>query len=227
MNTLSLKRITKDYKELISYPLDNIFFKLEEENIFTGYAIIIGRKDTPYEFGYYLFKFIFPKNYPFSPPKVTFLNYDGETRFNPNLYITGEVCLSILNTWEGEKWSSCQTIKSILMTLFTFVLNEEPIFNEPGVNRNNSNIIPYHEVIFYKNIEVSILKYILKENLPEPLHEFYDIMKKSLLDNKDTILENISGKKNKRVTLNLYCNKCVFLDYQRLKKKIELITNDL
>ena len=111
------KRIILDYKELINDPIENIYYHHDENNIFKGYALIIGPTTTPYENGYYLFEFTFPENYPFSPPKVKFHTYDGQTRFNPNLYINGYVCLSILNTWEGEKWSACQSIKSILKSI--------------------------------------------------------------------------------------------------------------
>jgi len=45
-----------------------------------GNALIIGPPDTPYEGGYYLFKFIFPSDYPFSPPKITYHTNDGVTR---------------------------------------------------------------------------------------------------------------------------------------------------
>ena len=81
-----------------------------------GYALIIGPKDTPYAYGNFLFKFLFPYDYPHTPPKVTYHTNDGYTRFNPNLYKSGKVCISLLNTWKGEQWTGCQTIKSILLT---------------------------------------------------------------------------------------------------------------
>jgi ubiquitin-protein ligase len=56
---------------------------------------------------------------------------DGSTRYNPNLYKCGKVCVSILNTWSGDKWSACQTINSILLTLCS-LLNNMPFLNEPG-----------------------------------------------------------------------------------------------
>ena len=86
----------------------------ERDNIYIGYVLINGVKDTPYVYGNYLFKFEFPENYPFSPPKVKFCTYDGVTRFNPNLYRSGKVCLSILNTWSGEKWSSSISFNGII-----------------------------------------------------------------------------------------------------------------
>ena len=82
-------------------------------------VLIFGPKDTPYENGYYLFKFKFPIDYPYNPPKVVYMTNDGKTRFNPNLYRNGKVCVSILNTWSGDQWTGCQTISSVLLTLCT------------------------------------------------------------------------------------------------------------
>ena len=48
---------------------------------------------------------------------LNYLTNDGKTRFNPNLYRNGKVCISLLNTWKGEQWTSCQTIESILLSL--------------------------------------------------------------------------------------------------------------
>ena len=115
----TIQRLLKDIKQLIENPLDEqgIYYNHDDEDILKGYAMIIGPENTPYFGGYYFFKFDFPNDYPFNPPKVSFLSNDGTTRFNPNLYVSGKVCLSILNTWRGEKWSSCQTINSILLKI--------------------------------------------------------------------------------------------------------------
>jgi ubiquitin-protein ligase len=64
-----------------------------------GYAYICGPKDSMYFGGNYFYKFEFPYDYPHRPPKMTFMNTDGKTRFHPNMYKTGKICLSILNTW--------------------------------------------------------------------------------------------------------------------------------
>ena len=155
----NLKRILLDVKEMIDDPLEHIHYAHDEQNAMKGYACIRGPPDTPYAYGYYFFEFEFPTNYPFSPPTLKFLNYDGVTRFNPNLYINGKVCLSILNTWDGEKWSACQSIRTILLTLVT-LLNEEPLLNEPGISREHPQFAQYHTLIEYKNVEISILKYL-------------------------------------------------------------------
>ena len=115
----TIKRLTKDIKEIYKNPLtdNNIYYKHSDNDILSGTALIIGPEDTIYEGGYYLFSFKFPYDYPHSPPVVTFNTNDGVTRFHPNLYKSGKVCLSILNTWDGEPWTGCQTISSVLLSI--------------------------------------------------------------------------------------------------------------
>ena len=153
----ALRRIISDIKELRKNPLTahGIYYEHDETDMLKGRALIIGPADTPYADGFYLFTFQFPSNYPHAPPKVEFCTSDGITRFNPNLYRTGKVCLSILNTWKGEQWSGCQTISSVLLALCT-ILNDEPLLNEPGITKSHRDYEGYNEIIRYKNIEVAI-----------------------------------------------------------------------
>ena len=52
-----LKRIILDIKDITKNPIDNIYYIPNDENICEGYAMIIGPEMTPYQYGYYLFKF--------------------------------------------------------------------------------------------------------------------------------------------------------------------------
>ena len=96
----TINRLLKDVKQLIKCPLiDNgIYYIHDDDDILKGYAMIIGPEDTPYFGGYYFFNFTFPHDYPFSHPTVEFMTNNGRTRFNPNLYRSGKVCISILNS---------------------------------------------------------------------------------------------------------------------------------
>ena len=56
--------------------------------------LIIGPAGTPYGFGQFEFKMSFPVDYPTNPPQVHIVTTDGgRTRFNPNLYANGKVCI--------------------------------------------------------------------------------------------------------------------------------------
>lgn len=189
------KRLLRDVVDVVKNPLadQGIYYVHSDENMFIGYAMIIGPQDTPYADGFYLFKLNYPCNYPHSPPKLTFMTDDRErTRFNPNLYVNGKVCLSILNTWIGERWTSCQTIRSVLITLI-MILNDNPLTNEPGYNmKSNGNIINmYTTAIAYKNVESAICRMVSRDILPSEFNSFHSIMIKHFNDNYERIYRNV------------------------------------
>lgn len=93
--------------------------------------MIIGPAGTPYADCPLVYSIDYPKDYPHEPPKVAFLTSDGATRFHPNMYVDGKVCLSILGTWSGPKWSPALTTISVMTTIQS-LLDENPICNEPG-----------------------------------------------------------------------------------------------
>ena len=175
----TITRLIKDVKEIIKNPLDShgIYYKHDDEDLLKGKALIIGPQGTPYENGFYLFEIKYPANYPFSPPKLIYRTNDGVTRFNPNLYKCGKVCLSVLNTWRGEQWSACQTISSVLLVLCT-VLNDTPFLNEPGVTKYHIDYDNYNSILKFKNIEVAIISMLTNEEIISQFPEFTQVMKK-------------------------------------------------
>ncbi len=211
-----IKDIKKSYKELAD---NGIYYNHSENELLKGYAMIVGSKDTPYSFGYYFFTFIFSEDYPFSPPKVIFESNDGTTRFNPNLYIKGKVCLSVLNTWHGETWTSCQNVRSILLTLVT-VLNKYPIENEPGFTKLHNDNHNYNLIILYNNFKFCIYEQLINKKYREEFEIFYEDMKKIYNENKDSIFDllktyntNYPNKETiKTKTYSLTCN----LDFSNL-----------
>ena len=124
ISQITVKRLIFDIKDITNNSLskDGIYYKHDESNMLLGYALIIGPNNTPYEYGNFLFKFKFPHDYPYSPPTVIYCTNDGTTRFHPNLYKNGKLCLSILNTWHGPGWTPSNTIRSVLMTILGHIL---------------------------------------------------------------------------------------------------------
>ena len=108
-----------------------IYYWYDDADLRVGRAMIIGPADTPYEACPLVFEFQLPDDYPFKPPEVKFLTSDGTTRFHPNLYTGGKVCLSILGTWKGPEWSAIMTVSTVLSSIQS-LLEPNPITNEPG-----------------------------------------------------------------------------------------------
>lgn len=233
ISSSTIKRLVNDVKSIIKEPLinDGIYYKHDENNMLIGYAMIIGPKNTPYENGYYFFQFNYPTNYPFSPPIVKYYTNDYITRFNPNFYTNGKVCVSILNTWHGEQWTSCQTIRSILLTLCT-LFTENPLLNEPGVLQNNNDVYPYTKIIEYKNIEFAIYKSLTYcSNKNNIFNMFYNDMKSIFLNNYDNIIKKIENKINinediKTYNVKLY-NMHISTNYSLLLKQIQDLKNTI
>lgn len=149
-------RLLKDVREVMACADLGIYYKHSETNMMCGYALIMGPPDSLYHGGNYFFKFRFPPDYPHAPPVVEFLTNDGETRMHPNMYKSRKVCVSILNSWRGEQWSGCQTIKSVLLTLMS-LLDSKPLLNEPGINEKNPDYDTYHRIIQYKTYDFCML----------------------------------------------------------------------
>lgn len=106
----------------------------EDDRIDKGFALIEGPENTPYEGCLLLFSFQFPYDYPFSPPRVLFLTTDRKTRFHPNLYVDGKVCLSILGTYSGPTWSGTQSLSTVLLSILA-LLDNNPLTHEPAFER--------------------------------------------------------------------------------------------
>lgn len=230
ISTTTVKRLISDIKEIKKNPLskDGIFYKHDESNMLLGYALIIGPENTPYAYGNFLFKFNFPSDYPYSPPKVTYCTNDGVTRFNPNLYKDGKVCLSVLNTWKGEQWTGCQTIRSILLVLCS-ILNDKPLINEPGILESHKDFKSYNKIIRYKTHSTAINKILSKKVLPNEFNIFYDEIVENFINNYGEImknLEDISNKNNETITTGIY-NLCIRPNYNKLKEDLNVHYNKM
>lgn len=193
----TVNRLLKDVKQIILNPLteNGIYYIHDDEDMLKGYALIIGPSETPYFSGYYFFELNYPVDYPHSPPKVKYLTNGNNVRFNPNLYKCGKVCISLLNTWRGEQWTSCQTISSVLLTLCT-LLCKDPLLNEPSVTKTHNDFKIYTDIIEYSNIDVAICDIVSKKKgvYIELFESFYPFVKDNFLKNYTKHVEFVQKK---------------------------------
>jgi len=121
-----------------------------------------------------------PPEYPYKPPQVNLRTTDGgRVRFNPNLYATGRVCLSILGTWEGPAWSSAESLSSVLLSIQSLMC-AKPYHNEPGFEnvRDAAAVTRYNEYISYETLRVAVVGMI---DAPTCGDAFSDVMERHLL----------------------------------------------
>jgi len=100
---------------------------LAENNIFEWEVMLMIDDDCKYYGGgFFRARLSFPEQYPLMPPKMKF-----ETPiFHPNIYPSGEVCISILHPPEedkygyesaAERWNPVQTPETILLSVISML----------------------------------------------------------------------------------------------------------
>jgi ubiquitin-conjugating enzyme E2 Z len=224
----TINRLLKDVKQIIKNPLtdDGIYYIHDEADMMKGYAMIVGPEDTPYFGGFYFFEINYPHDYPHSPPKATYYTNGNNVRFNPNLYKCGKVCISLLNTWAGDQWTSCQSITSVLLSLCT-LLCKDPLLNEPGINSGNRDFHNYNKIIEYSNMDIAVCDIVCKkEGVYHSFFDgFYSFVKEHFIKNYDKLLK-LSKKLHQEnpspvlIKTSLYLMN-ITIDYEQLVNKLE------
>lgn len=194
-----IKRLNQDISRVMKNPMDSegIYFWWDDKKLTEIYLMLVSptktpdELDNPYGAGYLLIKLEFSKDYPFQPPKGTFMTRDHrkETRLHPNLYASGKICLSTLGTWKQSTWQPTMNLAGIARTLMS-ILTPNPIVNEPSFERTKPESVngkTYTQIVEYEIIRVAVLDqldYLYRENPGIYIH-FADMMKRSFLDNYD------------------------------------------
>ncbi|XP_020590104.1 ubiquitin-conjugating enzyme E2 20-like [Phalaenopsis equestris] len=117
-----LKRLQSELMALMMRGDPGISAFPEGDNIFCWKGTINGGKDTVYEGMTFKLSLSFSTDYPFKPPKVKFEN----PCFHPNVDLSGNICLDILQ----DKWSSAYDVRTILLSIQSLLgepNNESPL----------------------------------------------------------------------------------------------------
>ena len=228
----AVKRIlTKDMRAIEEQKLNSlgIYIHFNEENILEANAMIVGPKDSLYEGGFLFFKIKFPTNYPFSPPDVVYVSRN-RVRIHPNLYVSsgtggyGKVCLSILGTWSGPKWTTIMDISTVLLSLQS-LLDSNPLCHEPGsISKNTKINTMYNEVIQYEAFKTLLLKNC--KDVPSDFEVFKKDMKHEFELSNEILSKKLSTikKVNKLYNIPFYRIQ-VNVDYNTLHSEFEDFKN--
>lgn len=206
------RRILKDLERLQNcsddFNEDGIYFHYDESDLRKLFVVITGASNTPYADVPFLFLFTFPANYPHRPPVVKFCTGDGKTRFNPNLYIDGKVCLSILGTWEGPGWTPVMNIVTVIKSIQALVMTDTPLLNEPGLASASSERIKlYNIVLEYRSLMVGLVGQLkscpeifmpllgrMEERFRRDFGRIMERVEKNLLEDRKEISDSYFGK---------------------------------
>jgi len=195
----------------------------DETNIKKVRSLIKGPLDSVYRHKFIRLDFEIPDDYPYSPPSVTFINYDN-VRIHPNMYEDGKCCLTILNTWGNdkyEKWTSSMGIETILLAFQSF-LDNNPYTHEPGDGDDPS----YTTYVKYQSWISCLIRYLENENIPS----FVEMIHKYLLKNIDTIFAELD-ESDDMYPYGVYYTKCFEIEhyginYDGIKEYLKiLLTN--
>ncbi|OBS65217.1 hypothetical protein A6R68_06243, partial [Neotoma lepida] len=118
LRTMALKRIQKELLDLARNPPAQCSAGPLGEDLFHWQATIMGPEDSPYHGGVFFLAIHFPSDYPFKPPKITFI-----TRiYHPNINRKGSICLDILRS----EWSPALTVSKVLLSISSLLCDPNP-----------------------------------------------------------------------------------------------------
>jgi len=113
------RRLTKelvDIREAGNKVFTNI--KVDETNILVWQGLLVP-ESPPYNKGAFIIDIIFPAEYPFKPPKVSF-----RTKiYHPNVDEKGQVCLPIVS---AENWKPATKTDQVIQALVQLINDPEP-----------------------------------------------------------------------------------------------------
>jgi ubiquitin-conjugating enzyme E2 A len=130
MTSSAIKRLNKELVALAKDTPPGLSAAPCGENLSQWQGLIFGPEGTPYEGGIFELSMTFPENYPFSPPRIRFLN----DVFHPNVGRDGLICLDIL----GSKWSPCMEIRTVLMSIQSLLVSPDLHRNPSGAANNEA-----------------------------------------------------------------------------------------
>ncbi|KAI8900578.1 ubiquitin-conjugating enzyme/RWD-like protein [Globomyces pollinis-pini] len=193
-----MKAIAKEVSILstglpISYATSAII-RVAEERYDVIKLCITGPEGTPYANGLFFFDIFFPENYPLIPPVFEYLTTgNGAWRANPNLYQSGKVCLSLLNTWSTNQWlPSTSTLLQVILSIQAMIFVTRPYFNEPGYGdpTNSAECLSYN-----RDVRWNTVRHAMIGNLKNPPVGFEDVVKTFFELKKKRIIQQLNAWK--------------------------------
>ena len=147
------KDIFGNYYQKIKKELDDCIFEIGfqiysiiEDTLF---GVLEGPICSPYQNGYFLFKMIYNKDYPFKPPKFYFIS----KVFHPNIGEDGLVSIDILN----DQWSLIFRTRTIILSVQSVL--DTPKESDYFLNQNAARLYEESKENYNKFVREYTSKY--------------------------------------------------------------------
>jgi baculoviral IAP repeat-containing protein 6 len=212
---LHMKEIMKELSKTLPKELEvnargSMFVRFDEDNPQYLKAMLTGIEGTPYSSGIFLFDIFLPAEYPYVPchcihvtPNASLVKANnGPGGFSPNLHSdTGQVCLSLLGTWDGPRWESGKSnIYQVLSTILYMILGaQHPYYMEPDYggwegtaplniddDPEKDLVVEYDEEVKLFNAKLSILA-----PLKDPPKGFESLARMHLYEKRKVIIATL------------------------------------
>lgn len=154
----AVKALQVEMNNIRKDPIEGVLIELQDdENMFDWDVGVFGPPKTLYEGGYFKAKIKFPQDYPYSPPSFKFLT----KMWHPNIYETGDVCISILHPpvddpqsgeLPQERWNPTQNVRTIMLSVISML--NEPNTSSPA-NVDASVMFRRYQVSKGQDVEYS------------------------------------------------------------------------
>ena len=144
----TIQRLNKELQDLKNNPPANCSAGIVDDDIYHWQATILGPQGSPYENGVFYLRIEFPNDYPFKPPKVTFIT----KIYHCNINTAGNICLDILK----EQWSPALTISKVLLSICSLMDDQNP--NDP-LMLDIANLYIHNRDEFINNAKLFTARY--------------------------------------------------------------------
>lgn len=121
MNDIKTKRLLCEYNKLRNSNFDDIYFEINDNNLYQLDIVIKGSVDTPHENGFYHIVLILDE-FPIKAPDIKILTPNGRFAVNK------KICIDGLTRFHNDTWSPAFSLLSIIESFRSFMNDTDSNF---------------------------------------------------------------------------------------------------
>jgi len=209
-NTTAAARLRQDYMRIKKDPVPYVIgAEPLPSNILEWHYVIKGPEKSLYEGGYYHGKLVFPKDFPFKPPKIIMLTANGRFKTHTRL------CLSI-SDFHPDTWNPAWSVATILTGLLSFMLEKAPTLG--SIETNDYQKRQYAENSLEANLKDKHFCELfpdIKEEILDKLKSRNDEMHSEVVENDPVETGKVEngGENDNFMNSSMFANICVLIGF--------------